>query len=335
MSTFRDDLVRYGPGGDFSTASQAEALAYCEDLTRRHYENFTVASWLLPQRLRPHFASIYGFCRWSDDLADEIDDRSESLRLLSWWNQQLEACYQGTPRHPVMVALRQTIQEFDIPITPFQDLISAFRQDQIVTRYETFAQLEDYCRRSANPVGHLVLYLGRSVTPESQAYADQVCTGLQLINFWQDLRRDWEINRVYLPAEDFARFDLPADDLAMAARQPRFKELVKFQVDRAEEYLRRGAPIVGEVSDDLKVDVALFVEGGLATVQAVRRFGYDTWNRRPEVSRLTKLRLLTKAWYHARLRGSRRYQTDLCGPHQRLGKSLGPQHTEVDRKVPS
>lgn len=335
MSLFQDELARYGPGGGYPRFSQPAAFAYCERLTRRHYENFTVASWLLPKDLRPHFASIYGFCRWSDDLADEILDQSESLRLLQWWSEELESCYQGAPRHPVMVALQATIQEFQIPITPFQDLISAFRQDQSVNRYENFEQLADYCRRSANPVGHLVLYLGRTASAQSQAYADQVCTGLQLANFWQDIRRDWEINRIYLPREDFAQFDLPPDDLVLAATQPQFKELVRFQVDRAEQYLLRGAPVVGQVPAELKVDIALFVEGGLAIVQSIRRIGYDTWHRRPEVDRLTKLRLLAQAWYNVRLRGGKRYLEDPAVAASSPDKTRGHKRTDVDRKVSS
>src|SRR5436305_3880455 len=155
---FADDLSRFGPGAS-GRVSRDEALAYCARLTSGHYENFSVVTWLTPRPLRPAFRSVYAFCRWSDDLGDEVGDPARSLELLAWWRGELRAMYEGRARHPVMVALAPIVEEFAIPIDPFEALISAFEQDQAVVDYETFDQLLDYCSRSADPVGHLVLYL--------------------------------------------------------------------------------------------------------------------------------------------------------------------------------
>src|SRR4051812_13285129 len=158
--SFQDDLRRFGPTAT-AAASLEEARAYCARLAATHYENFSVVTWLTPRPLRPAFRSIYAFCRWSDDLGDEVGDPARSLRLLAWWRGELRAMYEGRATHPVMVALAPIVEEFAIPIQPFEALISAFEQDQAVGEYETFDQLLDYCSRSADPVGHLVLYLGR------------------------------------------------------------------------------------------------------------------------------------------------------------------------------
>ncbi|MGE3820158.1 MAG: squalene/phytoene synthase family protein, partial [Isosphaeraceae bacterium] len=195
---FLEDLAQYGPDAPFS-GSVEEARAYCARLAASHYENFHVVTWLTPRSLRPAFASLYAFCRWSDDLGDEVGDPSRSRELLAWWRDELRGLYHGRTRHPVMTALAPTVAEFDIPIDPFLDLISAFEQDQVVTDYATYEQLLDYCARSADPVGRLVLRLARAHTPENVALSDQTCTGLQLANFWQDVARDRAIGRVYLP----------------------------------------------------------------------------------------------------------------------------------------
>ena len=187
-STFSRDLKRYGPQVQVAEPpSLGRSRRYCRRLARRHYENFTVASRMLPRRLRQHFYNIYAYCRWADDLADEAGDPKRTLALLDWWEQHLHACYRGQAIHPVFIALDATIRKFAIPVDPFVDLLVAFRQDQRVRRYEDFGQLLNYCRYSANPVGRLVLYLGRCHTPERVLLADSICTGLQLANFWQDV----------------------------------------------------------------------------------------------------------------------------------------------------
>src|SRR5881394_3804353 len=196
-----------------SAPSLSEAYAYCERLARTHYENFFVASWFLPKRLRQHFFNVYAYCRISDDLGDETGNTQASLLLLDEWETELNACYEGAPRHPVFVALAGTVREFDIPKQTFADLLSAFRQDQRVTRYETFADLLGYCHYSANPVGHLVLYLCGYRDPDRQQLSDFTCTALQLANFWQDVSVDYEKGRMYLPVEDLRRFSVTEADI--------------------------------------------------------------------------------------------------------------------------
>ena len=184
----------------------ADAREYCARLARSHYENFSVASWFLPKRLRQHFFNVYAYCRISDDLGDEVGDTQASLALLDQWQHELDACYDGSPKHPVFVALTETVRQFDIPKHEFSDLLTAFRQDQTVTRFETFDDVLHYCHYSANPVGHLVLYLCGYRDAERQALSDFTCTALQLANFWQDVSVDFEKDRIYLPLEDLRRF---------------------------------------------------------------------------------------------------------------------------------
>ncbi len=198
-SSFAAELNQYGPEAPVRRISLARGRRYCRRLARRHYENFTVASLLLPRYLRQHFYNIYAYCRWADDLADEAGDPRRAMDLLGWWEKQLHGCYRGQWSHPVFVALGDTIRKFNIPPDPFVNLLVAFRQDQQVTRYETFDHLLNYCRYSANPVGRLILHLGECGTAEREVLADSICTGLQLANFWQDVARDWDRGRIYLP----------------------------------------------------------------------------------------------------------------------------------------
>jgi squalene synthase HpnC len=293
-----EDLQLYGPQAQLpKPLSVRKGRKYCRRLARRHYENFTVASWLVPRRLRQHFYNIYAYCRWADDLADEIADPARSLALLEWWEKLLRECYAGNASHPVFLALGETIKRFDIPQDPFIDLLAAFRQDQRQRRYEDLSQLLQYCRYSANPVGRLVLYLGRCHTPERTALADSICTGLQLANFWQDVGRDWDAGRVYLPQADCERFGY---DEAMFARREcneAFRRLMTAEVDLAESYLRRGLPLVKLMPDALKLDIALFIHGGLAILRGIRQLQYDVWSARPIVSKGEKLRILAVCWW--------------------------------------
>ena len=208
-----------------------ESRRYCRRLAERHYENFTVASRLLPRRLRQHVCNIYAYCRWADDLADETGDPQRSLALLDWWEDATSRCYQGRGDPSGVHCPSETIREFNIPIEPFLDLLAAFRQDQQVTRYETIDQLLEYCRYSANPVGRLVLYLGRCHTPERARLSDSICTGLQLANFCQDVARDWDRGRIYLPQADCRRFGY--DEACFARREcnEAFRRLLAAQVD--------------------------------------------------------------------------------------------------------
>ena len=198
--------------------SLAEARMYCERLAKSHYENFSVATWFLPAKLRQHFYNVYSYCRISDDLGDEVGNAQQSLELLDQWEAELDACYAGSPRHPVFVALAQTVKQFDIPQHEFSDLLTAFRRDQTITRFETFNDILEYCKYSANPVGHLVLYLGGYHDAERQQLSDYTCTALQLANFWQDVTVDYSKGRIYLPLEDLRRFGVSEQDIAERKR---------------------------------------------------------------------------------------------------------------------
>ncbi len=278
--------------------SQQEAQSYCERLARSHYENFSVATWFLPQRLRQHFFNVYAYCRISDDLGDETGDRQASLQLLDEWEAELKACYDGSPRHPVFVALAGTVREFDIPKQTFADLLTAFRQDQTVARYETFDDLLGYCHYSANPVGHLVLYLCGYRDPERQQLSDFTCTALQLANFWQDVSADYDKGRIYLPLEDLKRFQVSEDDIEAQSNTAQFREMMRFEVQRAREWFDRGLPLVGKVSRELAVDLELFSRGGQETLNAIERQDYAVLGNRPAISKARKLVLVARAALH-------------------------------------
>jgi squalene synthase HpnC len=291
---FAAELAQHGPAGKGGRAAPSldESYAYCRRLAKTHYENFVVASRLLPRQLRQHFANVYAYCRWSDDLADETSTSEESLALLDWWEGQLDECFAGRATHPVFVALRHTIREFDIPPEPFHDLLSAFRQDQIVRRYETFAELLDYCRRSANPVGRLVLYLGRIHDDERGELADSICTGLQLANFWQDVAEDWRRGRAYIPQEDCRCFGFGEIDFAAGEANAAFQRLMEYEVARAEDWLRAGLPLVERLPGWLAGDIWLITQGGLKILDKIRSVNYDVWTRRPKVSQWDQTKLL-------------------------------------------
>jgi squalene synthase HpnC len=295
------ELARYGPGAALhKQPSREEAAAYCRRLARTHYENFTVASWLLPKRLLPHFYAVYAYCRWADDLADDSPNIEENLRLLDWWEEQLAACYAGAPRHPVFVALRPTIEAFSIPEQPFADLLMAFRQDQRVARYATPEDVLAYCRNSANPVGRLILHLGRCHDDARAPLSDSICTGLQLANFCQDVASDWAIGRVYLPQSTLVHAGYSEEHFARREFNDAFRRAMREEVDRAERYLREGEPLAARMPRELRLQVALFVAGGLEIVRAIRRADYNVWRRRPRVSRLARLRLFAGSWWQSR-----------------------------------
>jgi squalene synthase HpnC len=278
---FAADLARYGPERLTAPVCPAQAHSYCARLTTSHYENFSVASLLLPRRLLRHFHAVYAYCRWSDDIADEIGGGQQALELLRWWRTELLLCYDGEPRHPVMVALQPTIRRFHIPPKPFLDLLVAFEQDQRVQRYRTYEQLRHYCAHSANPVGHLVLYLAEAFNERRAALADHICTALQLTNFWQDVARDYKIGRVYLPQEDRERFGYTEEDLQANRFTPAFAELMRFEVDRTRELFTRGYPLIHDVPREIQSEVELFTKGGLAILQKIEEINYDVWGRRP------------------------------------------------------
>jgi len=300
-SSFAAELELYGPDApEPRRLSLRKGRRYCRRLARRHYENFTVASRLLPRQLRQHFCNIYAYCRWADDLADETGGPPRSLALLGWWEGRLRECYRERAVHPVFVALADTVRRFDIPPDPLLDLLVAFRQDQQVTRYETFEELLTYCRYSANPVGRLVLYLGGCHDPARARLADSISTGLQLANFCQDVARDWDRHRVYLPQARCRRFGYDESMFARRECNDAFRQVLAAEVDQAAGWLRRGLPLVTLVTPELRLPVALFVHGGLAILDAIRRQHYDVWSTRPLVSKLQKLQLVADCWWRLR-----------------------------------
>jgi len=275
--------------------SWEEARRYCERLARSHYENFSVATWFLPRRLRPHFYSVYAYCRISDDLGDEVGNPQHALQLLDIWEGELDACYAGRPRHPVFVALAETVRSCDIPRQPFADLLTAFRQDQRVSHYESFEDVLGYCHYSANPVGRLVLYLCGYRDAERQQLSDYTCTALQLANFWQDVAVDCGKGRIYLPLEDLRRFGVSEKDIAERRATPQFLQLVRFEVERAREWFQKGLPLAQKVDSELAIDIELFSRGGLEILNAIESQGYDVLRRRPVISKARKLALVARA----------------------------------------
>jgi len=274
---------------------RAEAEEYCRHLARTHYENFSVASWFLPARLRQHFFNVYAYCRIADDLGDEVGDPSVALRLLGEWEGELNACYQGNPRHPVFVALAETVAKFEIPKQTFADLLTAFRQDQVILRYPRFLDLLEYCRFSANPVGRLVLYVCGYRDPERQALSDATCTALQLANFWQDVGLDYQKGRIYLPLEDLTRFGVKEEDIAGERNTPAFCQMMQFEVERAREWFGRGLPLADRVDRQLAIDIELFSRGGQGILDAIERQQFKVLGRRPALSKTRKLALVARA----------------------------------------
>jgi squalene synthase HpnC len=320
MSAVLEQLDTFGPQRcEQLTYEQADE--YTRRLARTQYENFTVVSWLLPVRLRADFQHVYAFCRWADDLGDETGDTDRSHELLAWWRDELTACYQGDPRHPVFVALAPTIEQHDIPRKPFDDLIDAFVQDQTVTRYDTWDQAIDYCTRSADPVGRLVLYLCGYRDAQRQQFSDATCTALQLINFWQDVRRDIiERDRVYVPRDIASKHGLDVDTLVMAVQHdeqaqrnpscgcpphvpsagihallPAYKATIRELVERTQPLFERGKSLWPLVSPDVRVDVELFTRGGEAIARMIHRVDYDTLQVRPSLGKAAKVVLMMRA----------------------------------------
>jgi len=323
-----DQLDTLGPDRCAVMDTQ-QASDYCRELAESHYENFTVVSWFLPKSLRADFRHVYAFCRWADDLGDEVGDRQRSLELLDWWSSEIERCYAGSPRHPVFVALRQTIDRHDIPRRPFDDLVSAFKQDQTVTRYDSWEQVVDYCTRSADPVGRLVLYLCGYRDERRQQLSDMTCTALQLTNFWQDVRRDvLERDRVYIPKDVAAAHGLsveqmvklirhdasceagptcracPTESVAMSAIKPAYTQTLKDLCDRTRPLFDEGKALWPLVDRRVRRDIKLFTRGGEAVLGLIERQRYDTLTHRPSLSKARKaalmLRALATGWFGGR-----------------------------------
>src|SRR5215469_2159548 len=273
-----------------------EAQAYTRWLATHHYENFNVVSWLLPKELHQYFYNLYAYCRWADDLGDEIPAKDRALELLTWWETELDSCYEGRPSHPVFVALRETVLAKDVPKQPFADLLKAFRQDQVVKRYGTWDGVLDYCLYSANPVGRLVLYLCGYRDEGRQKLSDATCTALQLANFWQDVARDLEKGRIYIPLDRAAAHGLSEQEIVEKRFDQRYVALMKELIEYTRTLFKKGMPLSTMVDGKLSVDLAMFGRSGLAVLDAIEAMGYDTLHLRPEVSKGKQVRLLGRAF---------------------------------------
>jgi len=278
------------PGGVAS--SELDALDYTRWLATHHYENFHVVSFLLPKELHQDFYNVYAFCRWADDLGDEIGDPQESLNLLAWWRSELQAMYSGSASHPVFVALKGTVNRRDIPIEPFDRLIRAFEQDQTTPRYQTFEDVFGYCINSANPVGHLVLYLCGYRDSERQQLSDYTCTALQLANFWQDITVDLQKNRVYLPLDLLSKHNYSVEELFACIYDHRFESVMREAVSVAEDLFHKGLPLIKMVDRRIALDIELFSRGGMRILQKIRTQRYNVLERRPYISKVERVGIL-------------------------------------------
>ena len=286
------DITRHAPE---PACSPEVAQRYTRWLATHHYENFNVVSWLLPKALHQHFYNVYAYCRWADDLGDEVPNAARALELLDWWERELDACYEGKPAHPVFVALRETILAKNIPKQPFADLLKAFRQDQTVKRYRNWDAVLGYCVHSANPVGRLVLYLCGYRDEERQRLSDATCTALQLANFWQDVSRDLDIGRIYIPLDVAAAHGLVESDLVERRFDERYVRLMKDLIARTRVLFAEGHPLTKMVDGRLSVDLEMFTRGGLAVLEAIESAGYNTLHHRPAVSKVKQAALLGRA----------------------------------------
>ncbi|MBI4371659.1 MAG: squalene synthase HpnC [Elusimicrobia bacterium] len=261
----------------------------------RHYENFPVASRLLARRLRRHVAVLYAFARIADDISDEPEHEGARRERLLDWRAQLAEVGRLPPRHPVFLALGRTLQELDIPKQPFDDLLSAFLQDVEKRRYATFAELLDYCRRSADPVGRIVLMIHGRRDAELFRLSDAVCTALQLANFWQDVSVDLRKDRIYIPEEDFAAHGYSEADLRMGVCNERFKNLMKFQVSRTRALFEEGRALPARLRWPLSLEIRLTWLGGVRILKLIRRLDFDTLRTRPALTKLDWIPLIARA----------------------------------------
>ena len=319
-----------------SGCSSEQAQAYTHWLATHHYENFNVVSWLLPRELHQHFYNVYAYCRWADDLGDEVPDTARALELLDWWERELDACYEGRPAHPVFVALRLTIVAKDIPKQPFADLLRAFRQDQVVKRYATWDSVLDYCVYSANPVGRLVLYLCGYRDAERQRMSDATCTALQLANFWQDVSRDLEKRRIYIPLEAAAAQGVGENDIVERQFDERYVRLMKDLIASTRNLFAQGAPLANTVDGRLSLDLEMFSRGGVAVLDAIEAMGYDTLHHRPEITKTRQAGLLARTLWSQVSRKVRPEKTQAHRQVSRAGQVAAPATTaNIMRQAPA
>ena len=306
-------LERFGPER-CETLTAEQARSWCQRLAQSHGENFSVLSPLVPSDLRDDFATFYCFCRWADDLGDEVGDTSRSIQLLQWWRRELQQCFAGEPRHPVFLALLPTIQRHELPIDPFDHLIQAFEQDQSTRRYDSWDQLMAYCRLSANPVGRVVLMMLDEAGENGYLdLSDCICTALQLTNHWQDVSRDiLERDRVYIPREMIASAGIHEFDERLRASAAQgwgvdraflteSRAVIKACVDRTWPLFERGEALLDVVNPRHRPLIWLFIAGGEHVLRSVELWNHETALHRPRLGRLTKLGLVLRAWFSSKL----------------------------------
>jgi hydroxysqualene synthase len=283
---------------NMNSINVAESYDYCERITRAHAESFPVGSLFVPKSRRRHIYSIYAFARTADDIADEgYEDGLNTERrfaALDDWERKLEACYRGQASHPVFIALSATARELHLPLELFRDLLSAFKQDVVKRRYANFGEVLDYCSRSANPVGRLVLLLFDYRDERYHRLADEITTGLQLVNFWQDVAVDILKDRVYLPEDEMKHFGVSSEDLREQRFNRSFAALLKFQVERTKEFLERGSPLPRLLRGRIALEVRLTLLGGMRILEKIEQQGYDTLSSRPKLQNTDKIGLIVK-----------------------------------------
>ncbi len=304
-------LHRWGPDSPVSM-TQSDASHWCAQFTRAHGENFSVLSALLPRASRQDFCAIYAFCRWADDLGDEAQSPEQALQLLAWWRGELQACYAGQPKHPIMIALAPVIARHALPETLFDTLIQAFEWDNRQNRWESLEELTRYCAMSADPVGRLVLaVLGEPRDEPTSQLSDCTCTALQLVNHWQDVRRDLlERDRVYLPKDAWK--DIPdfQQRLLLTAQRgwaadldflPAYRDMLAKLCDSTEQLFDRGDALLPKISTTARPVIGLFSAGGRGVLNHIRQWDFETCIRRPTMGRVEKLFLVSKAWISSRM----------------------------------
>jgi squalene synthase HpnC len=301
------ETVMHEPKMNPDAKAIADAYEACTKLAREHYENFPVGR-LVPRKMQPHVHAVYAFARYADDLADEgyagsakaqgardVMSPEERLAALDDWERQL-CSPPGTPGlHFIFIALHETIRELDLPLSLFTDLLSAFKQDVVKRRYANFPEVLDYCRRSANPVGRLVLLLHGKREEELHLLSDHICTGLQLANFWQDVGVDLEKDRMYLPEDDRAKFAVTEESLFAHRVDDNYRKLLAFQVARTEEIFDQGAPLTKKLRGLLRLEIRLTWLGGTTILRKIEALNYDTLNHRPTVGKADMALLFFKA----------------------------------------
>lgn len=272
-----------------------DAFRYCVRLARTHYENFPVGSILIPKKLRPHVCAIYAFARRADDIADEDFTEANRIPALDAWLDLLQRSQVSHVNHPVFLALKETIRNFDIPVQLLKDLVTAFKMDVTTKRHPSFEDVMYYCRHSANPVGRLVLHLFGYRDEKLMLLSDKICTALQLANFWQDISVDLEKNRIYIPFDDLARFHFGESQLIARQYDDNFKELLKFQVDRTDRMFREGSGLVYLTKGRLSLELKCVIMGGMSVLEKIRQLNYNTLVKRPTLNNKDKIKILLKA----------------------------------------